>query len=86
MGNEAKKSLKQIALEDIYNIILFFRDNTEDDDLYLALDELLRDIEEFSSVRQEISGDIEAFMRKLYTKVINNPLTKFLGVYLKDYV
>jgi hypothetical protein len=74
------------GVKDLYGIVLFFRDNCVDDDLYEALDRVLRMIEEFlmsSDVSEEKAKD---FMNELYSFVRSNPLTKFLSIYIRDYV
>lgn len=71
------------ALEDIYSIILFFRENTEDEDLFEALDLLLKKIEDFLLVNHEEREYLD-FIKELYSMAMSNPLTKFLGVYIKD--
>ncbi len=73
------------ALEDVYGIVLFFRENTEDEELFEALDNVLRRIEDFLTSDHEEKEYFD-FMVELYTAVMSNPLTKFLGVYIKDFL
>jgi Golgi nucleoside diphosphatase len=73
------------ALEDIYGIILFFRENTEDEDLFEALDMLIKKIEDFLLVDHEEREYLD-FIKELYATAMSNPLTKFLGVYIKDLI
>ena len=73
------------ALEDIYSIILFFRENTEDEELFEALDLVLKKIEDFLMSRHE-SEEYLSFISELYSTVMSNPLTKFLGVYIRDFI
>lgn len=74
------------GIKDLYGIVLFFRDNAVDDDLYEALDGVLRMIEEFLG-RDEVSeDDAREFMSRLYLHIRSEPLTKFLAIYIKDYV
>ncbi|MCX8185059.1 MAG: hypothetical protein RMI56_01815 [Sulfolobales archaeon] len=73
------------ALEDVYSIVLFFRENTEDEELFEALDILLKKIEDFLLSQHE-SREYLNFITELYTMVMSNPLTKFLGVYIRDFL
>lgn len=73
------------ALEDIYGIVLFFRENTEDEELFEALDNVLKRIEDFLTTDHEEKEYVD-FVVELYTMVMSNPLTKFLGVYIKDFL
>jgi len=73
------------ALEDIYGIVLFFRESTEDEELFEALDTILRRIEDFLLAEHDDKESLE-FLKELYALVMSNPLTKFLGVYIRDFV
>ncbi len=73
-------------IKDLYSITLFFRDNAVDDDFYNALDSVLQMIEEFLG-RGEVSEElIKEFVNRLYSYVRSNPLTKFLAIYVRDYL
>ncbi len=74
-----------MALEDIYGIVLFFRENTEDEELFEALDYILKRIEDFLTSDHEEREYLD-FVAELYTTVMSNPLTKFLGVYIRDFL
>ncbi|MEM2157985.1 MAG: hypothetical protein QXO72_03085, partial [Sulfolobales archaeon] len=67
-------------------IVLFFRDNAVDDDFYDALDTVLQMIEEFLGRNDVSEEDIKNFINKLYAFVRSNPLTKFLAIYVRDYL
>lgn len=73
------------ALEDIYGIVLFFRESTEDEELFEALDFILKKIEDFLLADHE-DREYQDFMVELYAMVMSNPLTKFLGVYIRDFL
>ncbi|MEM4491781.1 MAG: hypothetical protein QXR49_04800 [Sulfolobales archaeon] len=73
------------SLEDIYGIVLFFRENTEDEELFEALDFILKKIEDFLIADHEEREYLD-FIVELYTMVMSNPLTKFLGVYIRDFL
>jgi len=73
-------------IKDLYGIILFFRDNAVDDDLYAALDDVLRMIEDFLSKEPLSEEGAKKFLTELYTYVRSNPLTKFLAIYIRDYI
>ena len=73
------------ALEDIYGVVLFFRENTEDEELFEALDAILRKIEDFLLADHEEREYLD-FVSELYATVMGNPLTKFLGVYIRDFL
>lgn len=73
-------------IKDLYGIVLFFRDNAIDDDLYEALDKVLLMIEDFLG-RNDVGEDVvKDFLNKLYNYVRSNPLTKFLATYIRDYL
>ncbi|MEM2006164.1 MAG: hypothetical protein QXG17_04165 [Sulfolobales archaeon] len=74
-----------VALEDIYGIVLFFRESTEDEELFEALDLVLKKIEDFLIADHE-EREYQDFIVELYTTVMSNPLTKFLGVYIRDFL
>ncbi len=74
------------GIKDLYGIVLFFRDNAVDDDLYDALDEVLKMIEDFLTSDVIGESDAREFINKLYNYIRSNPLTKFLAIYVKDYV
>lgn len=74
-----------VALEDIYGIVLFFRENTEDEELFEALDALLKKIEDFLIADHEDREYLD-FVVELYSMIMSNPLTKFLGVYIRDFL
>lgn len=74
------------GIKDLYGIVLFFRDNAVDDDLYEALDEVLRMIDEFLGRGEVSESDARGFINKLYLHIRSNPLTKFLAIYVKDYI
>ncbi|MEM0362023.1 MAG: hypothetical protein QXY36_02855 [Sulfolobales archaeon] len=73
-------------IKDLYGIVLFFRDNAVDDDFYEALDNVLRMIEEFLAREDVSEGAVKDFINKLYVFVRSNPLTKFLAIYVRDYL
>ncbi len=73
-------------LKDLYGIVLFFRDNAVDEDFYDALDNVLRMIEEFLG-KSDVGYDTgKEFLNRLYNFVRSNPLTKFLAIYIRDYL
>lgn len=74
------------GIKDLYGIVLFFRDNAVDDDLYDALDEVLKMIEDFLASDVISESNAREFITKLYNYIRSNPLTKFLAIYVKDYV
>lgn len=74
-----------VALEDMYGIVLFFRENTEDEELFEALDTLLKKIEDFLIADHEDKEYLD-FVVELYSMIMSNPLTKFLGVYIRDFL
>lgn len=73
-------------IKDLYGIVLFFRDNAVDDDFYEALDNVLRMIEEFLAREDVDEKVVKDFINKLYAFVRSNPLTKFLSIYVRDYL
>lgn len=74
------------SIKDLYGIVLFFRDNAVEDDFYEALDNVLRMIEEFLA-REDVGEEVvRDFINKLYAFVRSNPLTKFLAIYVRDYL
>lgn len=73
-------------IKDLYSITLFFRDNAVDDDFYNALDNILQMIEEFLEEGEVSEESAKEFINKIYGYVRSNPLTKFLAIYIRDYL